>query len=306
MTRISRTSLRGLMAGTALSTLAMALAPAMTAQAMTAQGAQENEDVVVVSARRREETLQDVPLAVTAVSADELDAVGAVDITSVQRLTPNATIEVARGSNSTLIAFIRGVGQQDPLWGFEPGVGVYVDDVFIARPQGAVLDIFDLERIEVLRGPQGTLYGRNTIGGAIKYVTRDLNLVEPEFKARVNYGSYSQFDQIISGSVPLGETFAIGGAIANYKRSGFGDNLRTGADHYNKEVLSYRVSALWQPTEDLKFRVAFDETDDGSNAKHGHRLLPSQDGTIPVTDNVYDTRAGIGDENSVETRGVSL
>lgn len=125
------------------------------------------QDTILVTARRREESIIDAPIAVTAISGELLEATGATDITSVQKFTPNATVEVARGSNSTLIAFIRGVGQQDPLWGFEPGVGVYVDDVFFARPQGAVLDIFDVERVEVLRGPQGTLYGRNTIGGAI-------------------------------------------------------------------------------------------------------------------------------------------
>ena len=117
---------------------------------------------ITVTAQRREQNLIDVPLSVTAFDSEQLELTGAVDITSIQRTTPNATIEVARGSNSTLVAFIRGVGQQDPLWGFEPGVGLYVDDVYVARPQGAILDIFDIDRIEVLRGPQGTLYGRNT------------------------------------------------------------------------------------------------------------------------------------------------
>ena len=80
-----------------------------------------------------------------------------------------------RGTNSTLTAFIRGVGQQDPVAGFERGVGIYLDDIYLNRPQAAVLDIYDVERIEVLRGPQGTLYGRNTIGGAVKYVTRRID-----------------------------------------------------------------------------------------------------------------------------------
>ena len=99
---------------------------------------------VVVTARRREESLKDVPVAVTAISAERLAATGAVDITTLQQSAPNITVQVARGSNSTLISFIRGVGQQDPLWGFEPGVGLYIDDVYVARPQAAVLDIFDV------------------------------------------------------------------------------------------------------------------------------------------------------------------
>ena len=260
---------------------------------------------VVVTAQRREENLIDVPLSVTAISGDDLEALGAVDITSIQRMTPNATIEVARGSNSTLIAFIRGVGQQDPLWGFEPGVGLYVDDVYVARPQGAILDIFDIERVEVLRGPQGTLYGRNTIGGAIKYVTKRLS-DEPDLNATFNVGTDNQLDAIVSGSLPLSDTFAVGGAVAKYTRDGFGQNLNTGADHYNKDILAYRVSAEWTPSDNFFVRFAYDGSQDDSNAKHGHRLLPSADGTLPVTSNVFDTRAGIGDANSVETSGVSL
>jgi len=283
--------------------LGAAAAPMGFAQSAHAQA---KGDEIVVTAQRREQSIQDVPIAVTAISGDMLEATGAVDITSIQRMTPNATIEVARGSSSTLIAFIRGVGQQDPLWGFEPGVGIYVDDVYLARPQGAVMDIFDVERVEVLRGPQGTLYGRNTIGGAVKYVTKSLNMESPELSARVNVGSHGQFDQIVKGSVPLGDTFAIGGAIANYNRNGFGENLNTGAEHYDKDILAMRFSAEWAPTDNFNLRLAADKTQDDSNAKHGHRLLPSADGTIPVTDDVFDTRAGIGDDNSVETQGVSL
>lgn len=260
---------------------------------------------VTVTAQRREQSALDVPLSVSAFSGEDLEVTGAVDITSIQRATPNATIEVARGSNSTLIAFIRGVGQQDPLWGFEPGVGLYVDDVYVARPQGAILDIFDIDRIEVLRGPQGTLYGRNTIGGAIKYVTSRID-DEPDLKAKVNIGTFNQADLVVSGSTPLSDTFAVGGAIAKYTRDGFGTNLNTGAEHYDKDVLAYRLSAEWAPSADVFVRASYDRSEDDSNAKHGHRLLPSADGTLPVTSNVFDTRAGLGDANSVETEGYSL
>ena len=113
-----------------------------------------------------------MPLSITAYSGEQLEDQGALDLTDIGDTTPNVTLEASRGTNSTLTAFIRGVGQQDPVAGFEAGVGIYLDDVYLNRPQAALLDIYDVERIEVLRGPQGTLYGRNTIGGAIKYVTR--------------------------------------------------------------------------------------------------------------------------------------
>ena len=292
-----------------LSLLALAFGLAYPAAAQTAPeaGAAEEADTgdIIVSARRRDESLLEVPIAVTTFSGDALIAQGAQDITSLQRQTPNLTLQVARGSNSTLIAFIRGVGQQDPLWGFEPGVGLYVDDVYIARPQGAVLDVFDVERIEILRGPQGTLYGRNTIGGAIKYVTKRLG---KEFRgnARATYGSYNQVDLVGNVAIPLGENFAVGGAVAWLQRDGFGTNLTTGAEHYNKDVLAGRLSAEFD-NGDIFVRVAADRTEDRSNARHGTRLTGN--GNNPVfapTESVFDTRAGIGDDNWVMTQGASL
>ena len=269
---------------------------------------------VVVTARRREESLQDVPIAVSAFSEERLAQAGAQDITALQQITPNTTVQIARGSNSTLIAFIRGVGQQDPLPGFEPGVGLYIDDVYVARPQGAVLDIFDIQRIEVLRGPQGTLYGRNTIGGAIKYVTNKIG-GDPEFRARAQLGSYNQRDFIVSGSTPLGDTgLSIGAAVAKYDRDGFGNNLTTGAEHYNRDVLAGRLSLEYAPNDALFLRLAYDRVDDDSNARHGHREvvafgLAGPAAPLPggeVLPSRYDTRAGIGDANSVESEGLSL
>ena len=129
---------------------------------------------IVVTARRREENLQEVPIAVTVVTGDRLEETAAADISELQGQVPNLAIYQGRNQSSTLTAFMRGIGQADPLWGVDPGVGLYIDDVYLARPQGALLDVYDVGRIEVLRGPQGTLYGKNTIGGAIKYVSRPL------------------------------------------------------------------------------------------------------------------------------------
>ena len=294
-------------AGAAFGALAAMPALAQEAPAASAEeAAPAAEGEIVVTARRREESLIDVPISMSVVSGDSLVKSGAADITALQDKTPNLTLQIARGSNSTLIAFSRGVGQQDPLWGFEPGVALYIDDVYVARPQGAVLDIFDVERVEVLRGPQGTLYGRNTIGGAVKYVTRRLGH-DYKASARVSYGSYNQVDLVGQVVVPVGDTLSLGAAVAQYWRDGFGTNLTTGAEHYNKDVFAARLSAEFTPSDTIFIRVAGDRVLDRSNPRHGTRLLPN--GTDPIyapTGDVYDTRAGIGDRNRVETRGLSV
>ncbi|MBR0552681.1 TonB-dependent receptor [Stakelama marina] len=253
------------------------------------------EGLIVVTARRRSESLIDVPIAVTAYSGEELQQAGAIDITDISNTTPNVTLEPSRGTNSTLTAFIRGVGQQDPVAGFEPGVGIYLDDVYLARPQAAVLDIYDVQRIEVLRGPQGTLYGRNTIGGAIKYVTKRLNPDKPELRARATYGTYNQADLVVSGSAPLTDTLRVGLAGARLSRDGFGENLTTGQQNYNKDIWAGRASFEFEPSSEFFLRLSGDYTHDKSNARGGHRLITSLATNQAPLDNVYDSRGGLLD-----------
>lgn len=273
--------------------LGVAQEPPKPAEAQEAQEAQ-NSDVVVVTARRREEALQDVPLAVSSISGDDLETIGAQDLTAISQAVPNITLENSRATNSTLTAFIRGVGQQDPVAGFEQGVGIYLDDVYLNRPQGAVLDVYDVGRVEVLRGPQGTLYGRNTIGGAVKYVTRRLDPNDPTLRARLSYGSYNQVDAIVSASMPISETLRIGGAVASLNRDGFGRNRTTGDENYDKKVFAARVSAEFEPTSSLLIRLALDHTEDTSSPRQGYRLLPTISTAQPaLLSDDYDTLAGI-------------
>ena len=281
---------------------------AADANAATAQEAEPAADTdIVVTARRRTEILQDVPVAVTAYSGEALEAQGALDITDIADTTPNVTLEASRATNSTLTAFIRGVGQQDPVAGFEQGVGIYLDDVYLNRPQAAVLDIYDVERIEVLRGPQGTLYGRNTIGGAVKYVTRRLS-ADPELRVRANLGTYKQADLVVSGSAPLGSgLLRVGASGARLRRDGFGDNLTTGKENYNKDVWAARGSAEINNEDNIFIRLSGDYIRDNSNARGGHRLIPSQFTNAPVLDDVYDTRGALNSpDNEVEGYGISL
>ena len=291
-----------------------ATSPAIPNNAQTAdKPAAASDEIIVVTSRRRSELLLNVPIAVTAYSGEQLDRKGSLDLTDVAATTPNVTLEVSRGTNSTLTPFIRGIGQQDPVAGFEQGVGVYLDDVYLNRPQAAVLDIYDVERIEVLRGPQGTLYGRNTIGGAIKYVTRRIPTDGPHMSIRTNLGTYHQADLIGTASTPLGSGFAVGVAAARLSNNGFGKNLTNGLRNYNKDVVATRGTIEFAPSEAIFVRLSGDYTWDDSNPRGGHRLIPSLCTTLcglssaAVPSNVFDTAGGLNDPRQrVRAGGVSL
>ncbi len=306
--RSSRIMATGLLSGVATAVFAATPAQAQTVAEETAEAAPAaDDDVIIVTARRREERLVDVPVAVSAISGEELAQRGALDITDVGQTVPNVTLEASRATNSTLSAFIRGIGQQDPVSGFEQGVGIYLDDVYLNRPQAAVLDIYDVERIEVLRGPQGTLYGRNTIGGAVKYVTRRLPQ-DASVKVRATYGTYDQAEGVITASAPISDLVRVGGSLARLSRGGFGDNLTTGLENYNKDIWAGRLSLeMGGYGEPAFIRVQGDYTKDKSNPRGGHRLIPGLVSGAPVLDNVFDTRGALNDpEQEVESYGLSL
>ena len=290
--KTTRFLVAGLLGSAATAAFLAAPASAQTTDADQAAPVVDDDNVIVVTARRREESIQDVPLSITAISGEALAKSGTLEITEIAQEVPNLTLEVSRGTNTTLTAFIRGVGQQDPVAGFEAGVGLYVDDIYLNRPQGAVLDIYDVERIEVLRGPQGTLYGRNTIGGAIKYVTAALP-DETEIKVRGTYGSYNQADLIVTASTPVSDSLKVGVSGARLSRGGFGDNLvQEGVENYNKDVWGARGTIEFD-NGPLFIRMSGDYVKDNSDPRQGHRLLPGAFSGAPVLDDVYDTRAGL-------------
>jgi len=176
--------------GTGLSFAAGALALGAPVMAQQQGGLEE----IVVTARFREENLQQTPLAITAFSGENLEARNLTDVTMIDTFSPNTIIQpLGAGWGSTAAAFIRGIGLGDNSLSFEPGVPIYIDDVYHGRPQGAILDLLDLERVEILRGPQGTLFGKNAIGGTIRLVSR-----KPEGDntgdAEVKFGSYDRID----------------------------------------------------------------------------------------------------------------
>ena len=199
-------------------------------------------------------------------------------------------------------------------------MGIYVDDVYIARPQGAVLDIIDVERIEILRGPQGSLYGKNTIGGAIKYVTKKMS-GDMEIDLQATLGSYNRQDYKVAGKIPVvDDKLYVGFALASLTRDGFGDFLGTtlenqDTENYNKDVFAGRITVEFTPTDDLFFRFNYDQTNDDSNSKGGHRLIasdispednPAIGDSGAVQGDVFDSYSSLPTWNKVESEGWSL
>jgi iron complex outermembrane receptor protein len=222
---------------------------------------------IVVTARKREESVQDVPISISAFSGDALTARGVTQIDRLATFTPNLVYQnnpgLSGAANSSTI-FIRGVGQSDFLGSIDPGVGLYVDGVYIARSLGAVLDLLDVERVEVLRGPQGTLFGRNTIGGAVS-VTSEKPDGELGGRATLIYGDDNRIEAKGMINLPLSDTFAVRLAASRAERDGFVDNVIDGDDYGDTDTLSGLLQLRWRPSEDLTIDVAFDATRDRSH-----------------------------------------
>ena len=170
-----------------------------------------------------------------------------------------------------------------------------------------MLDIYDVERIEVLRGPQGTLYGRNTIGGALKYVTKSLPDT-PSLRVRATYGTYNQAEGVITASAPISDLIRVGGSLARLRRDGFGKNLTTGLDNYDKNIWAGRATVeLGGNGQPVLVRFSGDYTRDKSNPRGGTRLIPGLQSGAPVLPNVFDTRGGLNDpRQDIEAGGFAI
>lgn len=266
-------------------------------------------DRIVVTARHRPEPAQAVPGAVTAVSGDELESRGGQDIAALGAVTPNLLVYPARAFNGTVTTYIRGIGQFDPIWGVEPGVGIYVDDVYLARPQGALLDLLDVARVEVLRGPQGTLYGRNTLAGAIKVIPREPS-ADFEGKVALTVGDYGRHDGKLVLNLPISDRLRTRVALAKYERAGFGRNLYTGDRVGDRDVGVARIAATWTPLPDVEVRLAWDRLRERSDTPPARRLaVPSRaidPEQIPLDPGSHDVRSDAAEAQAVDNEGASL
>ena len=218
---------------------------------------------VVVTARKRTENQQDVPAAISAFGASELEDRSIESIEELARLTPNITINETSGLIAGAVqVFVRGIGN-DP--GFDQGVGIYVDDVYLNRTTGALLEVYDIERIEVLKGPQGHLYGRNTIGGAIKYVSADPGNESRFFvEGKVGTDNLRRYKAGISGA--LIEDKLLGSlAVSKTDMDGYQTNVFNGDKYADQDKLAYRGSLIWNVSDSFRVKLAGDQFKDRSN-----------------------------------------
>jgi iron complex outermembrane receptor protein len=216
-----------------------------------------NQGAILVTARRRQESSQDVPLAISVVGADKLDSTGAFNVGRLQQLAPTLNFYSSNPRNTAVN--IRGIGVPFGLTndGFDQGVGIYVDDVYFARIASATLDFLDVAQIEVLRGPQGTLYGKNTTAGAINITTR-----RPTFdfsgSAEVSVGNLGLKQAKAAVSGPLSDTVAARFALSTTSRRGTIYNVTTNTWINEQDNLGLRGQLLWQPSDSLEVLVAGD------------------------------------------------
>ncbi|MFT4517784.1 MAG: iron complex outermembrane receptor protein [Halioglobus sp.] len=259
-----------------VSSLVTALCAATTSLVPMAAHAQLVLEEVVVTARKREESLQDTPIAVSALTGDNLDELGLRNISDLTKVVPNVDMYSGNGTTGAANVFIRGVGARNTGVNFDSGVGIYVDGVYLSRPDGAVLDNIDVQSVQVLRGPQGTLFGKNTTGGAILYTT---NKPHEEFagNVQVRIGNYNRLDAKATVNVPLvGDTLMSRFSVYSTTRDGYVQSVSNGDpniidDEYSDEDRKGAQAQLrWVAADDLTFDLnySYGKTDQASRGQN--------------------------------------
>ncbi len=288
-----------------LSAVAAGVALSLAAQTAPAQLTLEE---VVVTAQRREANLQDVPVAVSAFDTEALDRRQAYNVVDVVNNVPNLVGNNNIGQSTATTVFLRGVGTTESIVTVDTATGFYIDDVFMARQGVNNMALFDVERVEVLRGPQGTLHGRNTNAGAIKVYT-----VKPhdefEFRGEASYGRFDRWNLKGSVNAPLADNLFMRITASTQQGDGFTDNPVRGKDVNDRDTNGVRGALRWEATENLSFDLAADWMKSDSDSLYAIDLLPANGVSSEYsTDGVdlFESNSGHPQFNIGEAWGVSL
>ena len=246
------------------------LDPGGTAQAAAepAQAARvEILESIVVTARRREEPLQDTPIAVTALSAEALERQQITATTDLDKVAPNLqfhTYGTLTGNNSAAQVFIRGIGQTDATPAVDPGVGIYIDEVYMGRAVGGAMDFRDIANVQVLRGPQGTLFGRNTIGGGV-LLTTNAPGEGAGSSVRAGLGEDNLHELFGAFDLPINDAWAARLSLGGRERDGYVTRVADGADLGDEKMYTGQVALRWKPSDALAFTLRGDYTKEDEN-----------------------------------------
>jgi iron complex outermembrane recepter protein len=234
---------------------------------------------VIVTAEKREESLQKVPISIAAFDENTLEKLGVNDIKGLASKVPNVVVNEFTGSSTTVRMFIRGVGQNDVQVTQDPSVALYMDGVYIGSSVGTAFESADIRRVEVLRGPQGTLYGRNATGGAINLITNRADPEEFNFKQRLTAGRYDEFRSRTIVNIPLSDQAAIKLAYSHSERDGFVENYGNGEDWGIEDRDNLTVDLHFSPADNLALDYKFEN----SSIKDSPRLsqILEWTGSIP-------------------------
>lgn len=288
--RVRRNARFFFMASTALLTMAGLGGGAAPANAQQPVASSDGE--IVVTARKREENLQDVPISVAVLNADKLVEQGVQNIGTLDTSLANVSIggSLARGGNAGAYS-IRGIGEVSPDANRDPTVGLYVDDIYEGRSDGALLELVDIERVEVLRGPQGTLFGKNTAGGAIRVVSRRPSFDGPEGSVEITGANHREFGVSLRGNVELADTLAARFSLAQHSNKGwFRNTFRnylSGDDH----VRGGRLQLRWQPATWADINLSVDASRSKNNG-----------GAVKLVEQGSATRVTSHDNESTEPK----
>jgi iron complex outermembrane receptor protein len=298
----------------AVSVLAVHSAPAAAQNDTQQEEAQSQDglsvDTIVVTARRFEENVQNAPIAITAVTGEGLEIRDVDDVAGLTEIAPNVTISSGNfsGNGSAAVAFIRGIGQIDFTLTTDPGVGIYVDGVYYARAVGSVLDLFDVKRVEVLRGPQGTLFGRNSTGGAISIFTKD---PPRDFGAsgRIIVGGDDRYEGFASVGGMVSDTLGIIASGLIRRQDGVAVDA-SGRDLGDDHMQGARAKAVWKATDSFELTLAGDYVSEQEGSAPEVPLVRAADGSVDNTKTKFyfsPATAAMGESGTrSEAWGVSL
>jgi iron complex outermembrane receptor protein len=261
MTTFNRTLALALLAGTSLSASAVM---AQTTAAAATETIDNGLEEIIVTAQKRGENLQRAPLAISAISTAKIDLIGISEVRDLSALAPNLSISGGTTNATSAVITIRGIPTAaDETQGYDSPIGLYLDGIYLARSSAASFEVAEIERVEVLRGPQGTLFGRNTTGGAVNFITK---LPDDEFglKVRAGYGNYNQWTgRAILNTGKLGDAFSATLSFLHKQRNGVVDNLlepRKSRDPGGNNTDAFRIAIKIEPSDNVTITNIFDYT----------------------------------------------